>query len=142
MRKIISLLKNRQRNFHVDVKGLVFDEEGKLMLLKEPAGTWDLPGGRMEHGENFEQALQRECQEELGVSCTLLEPLPVFSWPVLWEQHHIYVVYLAFCISVDSYVFKQTNEHTDHAFLTPLEMEKINLIDALHPLRDWLKQQK
>jgi 8-oxo-dGTP pyrophosphatase MutT (NUDIX family) len=58
--------------FHIGIKGLIRNRSGKVLLLKVPAwrgnpGYWDLPGGRMNPGETFEQTLRREIEEEIGV---------------------------------------------------------------------------
>jgi 8-oxo-dGTP diphosphatase len=66
-----------ERCFHVTIKGLVFDEHGALMLLREKSGHFDLPGGRLEHGEEFAGCLERECREEMGVRCRVIDRLPV-----------------------------------------------------------------
>lgn len=56
--------------FQVGVKALVRDKQGRVLLLREahhPDSYWDLPGGRMDEGEDFMQTLRRELDEEIGV---------------------------------------------------------------------------
>lgn len=54
------------------VGAVVFDPFGRLLLVKrghEPEkGKWSLPGGRVKPGETDEAAVQREIQEETGLS--------------------------------------------------------------------------
>jgi 8-oxo-dGTP diphosphatase len=130
------------KNFHVAVKGIVFNDKEKIMLLKEPKGTWDLPGGRLEHGETFEQAIKRECQEEMGVNCALLDANPIISWPQYWPGRNTYVVYLCFPISLDSFDFIHSNECCGYDFFDAKTIETVNVIKALTPLKQWLKQRR
>lgn len=39
--------------------------------------TWDLPGGHRESGETAREAMDRECREELGITVTRAECVPV-----------------------------------------------------------------
>ena len=51
----------------VSVAGLVTNNEGKILLVKSPWRGWEYPGGLIEPGETFQQALHREIREESGV---------------------------------------------------------------------------
>lgn len=60
--------------FHLGLKALVRNTEGEILLLKADttgfkdnmAPFWDLPGGRIQHGETVETGLVREVSEEIG----------------------------------------------------------------------------
>ncbi|HUC89567.1 MAG TPA: NUDIX domain-containing protein [Patescibacteria group bacterium] len=62
---------------------LLFNHKGELLILRRSAtdpfygGMWDLPGGRMEDGEDIRQAAVRETIEEAGIQP--LEPRTVFA---------------------------------------------------------------
>lgn len=53
------------------VGGLVYDTRGRLLLVlraHEPArGTWSIPGGKVEPGEDAAAAVARELREEIGL---------------------------------------------------------------------------
>lgn len=51
----------------VSVAGLVTNSEGKILLVKSPWRGWEYPGGLIEPGETFQEALHREIREEAGV---------------------------------------------------------------------------
>lgn len=58
----------------VDVAvGVLIRSDGAFLLTSRPAGKvyagyWEFPGGKLEPGETVLQALQRELQEELGIT--------------------------------------------------------------------------
>lgn len=62
--------------FHLGIKGLICNSEGKVLLLRvnqkkldnTKRSYWDIPGGRIQRGETIETALRREIAEETGIS--------------------------------------------------------------------------
>lgn len=57
------------------VAALVWDKD-KFMICQRPADKarpllWEFVGGKVEPGETKEQALIRECQEELGITLSV-----------------------------------------------------------------------
>lgn len=51
----------------VSVAALVTNEKGEILLVNSPWRGWEYPGGLIEPGESFHQALHREIREEAGV---------------------------------------------------------------------------
>lgn len=55
-----------------EVVAALIKEQDRFLICQRPAGKslalfWEFVGGKVEQGETKEQALVRECQEELGV---------------------------------------------------------------------------
>ena len=48
-------------------------KDGKVLIVRDHKddAMWDLPGGRINIGENIEDALRREIMEELGVEINI-----------------------------------------------------------------------
>ena len=51
----------------VSVAGLVSNDNGEILLINSPRRGWEYPGGMVEPGETFQDALIREIKEEAGV---------------------------------------------------------------------------
>ncbi|MFK5914792.1 MAG: Nudix family hydrolase [Woeseiaceae bacterium] len=55
------------------VVGVIKDTVGRYLIAKRPTnahqgGLWEFPGGKVEHNETAYEALERELNEELGIS--------------------------------------------------------------------------
>lgn len=55
--------------------GIVFDPSTQQVLVIRRNGVWDLPKGKVEEGENPEEAAVREVSEETGISEVSCGPL-------------------------------------------------------------------
>ena len=56
--------------FRITPKAVIFLDD-KVLLLRKLSGKWDLPGGRLNDGEEIESCLAREATEELGLEITV-----------------------------------------------------------------------
>ena len=63
----------------VAASGLISHSDGKILLIRSPRRGWEFPGGQVEEGENLIEALQREIQEEAGVTASIGSLVGIYS---------------------------------------------------------------
>lgn len=57
--------------------GVVVDEDGRVAVVHRPRyDDWSLPKGKLDRGEDFEQAALREVEEETGIRAEPVRELP------------------------------------------------------------------
>ena|SRR5258708_6020661 len=78
----------------VGVGAAIFNQDGKLFITlrgkkaKNERGKWEIPGGSVEFGETFEQAIKREIKEEYGVAIEVGELIGVCDHIISEENQH------------------------------------------------------
>lgn len=76
----------------VSVKGVLFIAR-EVVLLQNERDEWELPGGRLEAGEEPGSCLAREITEELGIEVTVETLLDCWRYPVLPSREVLIVTY-------------------------------------------------
>ena len=79
---MIAMERQIQR-YEVSLKAFIVDGQRALFLRESDTGFWELPGGRIEVGEEWlphEEVLARELREELGKDCRALFRSAAVTW--------------------------------------------------------------
>lgn len=111
------------------VAALIWDKD-KFMICQRPthkarALLWEFVGGKVEPGETKEQALIRECQEELAVTISVGD---VFM-DVVHEYPDITVHLTLFNTAIAKGIPKRI-EHNAIKWITPAEIPDYNFCPA------------
>nr|WP_070960630.1 (deoxy)nucleoside triphosphate pyrophosphohydrolase [Hyphomonas sp. Mor2] len=78
------------------VAAALMDADGKVLLAQRPegkamAGLWEFPGGKIEAGEKPEQALVRELAEELSITVSESDLIPLTFASHTYEKFHLFM---------------------------------------------------
>jgi 8-oxo-dGTP diphosphatase len=116
--------------------------EGKVLLLREAGkyedgtnvGRYDVPGGRVEPGQRFDESLLREINEETGLTVEVGRPFFVNEWrPVVrGEQWQIIGTFFE-CIAKDEKVVL-SKDHDEYVWIDPKDFKQYNIIENLVPM--------
>lgn len=114
----------------VQVVAALIWQGNKFMICQRPVNKtraleWEFVGGKTEKGETLEEALIRECHEEIGATVSVGD--------VFMELDHVYpdiMIHLTLfnCEIAEGTV--QKLEHNDIRFITPDEIPQYNFCPA------------
>jgi len=125
--------------YRVVIKGL-YVRGGKVLLghdsvIRGREPVWELPGGGLNFGESFKDALKREVKEETGLEVTWVAEKPTYLWTVRWENARgmewWYSLVMAFQFDVNSFDdFISSDSCGEMKFFSK---EELNQLPNLHP---------
>jgi 8-oxo-dGTP pyrophosphatase MutT (NUDIX family) len=78
--------------FPVSVKGVLLID-GAVVLLKNERDEWELPGGRLEPGEDPAGCLAREMREELALDVAVAGIVDCWTYEVLPGREVVIITY-------------------------------------------------
>lgn len=120
------------------VVGVIQNEAGAVLICKMPTGRgvfpgqWGLPGGGIEEGESAQAALERELQEEVGLSVSEIQPL-FFSDGTYTKkfpdsrQQDIYMIFLLYACRAVSGAVRLNDEFELYAWVRREELAGYDL---------------
>ncbi len=113
----------RMRLF-VGVKALIQDKE-KILLIKRSDkykksnvhGIWDIPGGRINIGEEPETALNREVFEETGLK--LKDIKKILDASTIYKDKEKQIIRITYLCTVENTEISLSDEHTEFKWIRP-----------------------
>jgi 8-oxo-dGTP diphosphatase len=126
----------------VDVAvGVLIRPDGDFLLTSRPegkvyAGYWEFPGGKLEPGETVLQALQRELQEELGITT-----LQAALWRTELVDYPHALVRLNFC-KVSQWRGELQMREAQQFVWQRLPVKCVPVLPGTVPVLTWLAQEQ
>jgi ADP-ribose pyrophosphatase YjhB (NUDIX family) len=123
------------RSTTVTVKGVCRRADGRVLVCRNDRGEWELPGGRPEVGELFQDCVRREIREETGLDVAVTRVLGVRAFEVVPGRWVDVVGYA--CRAPDAPEPRPSGEHTEVGFVdAELPAAYAELLD-LDVLGEW-----
>ena len=125
---------------HIEVvAAIIHDDEGRIFAAQRGYGDWkdwwEFPGGKIEYGENIEDALKREILEELETHIVIEQLLQTveYDYPKFHLTMHCFICH----IESGSLTLK---EHEAAKWLTKDKLDSVKWLPADISLIKKLKQ--
>ena len=108
-----------QMRLPISAKGVLI-RRGRVLLLRNERGEWELPGGRLDDGESPEDAVVREIREESGLRATVVSLVDAWIYQVTRSERVLVLEYA--CRLKGDGAVTISREHAEHTWLRPADL--------------------
>lgn len=133
-------MQNQDSKPYVEVVAALIWRDGKFLICQRPknkarALLWEFVGGKVEKGESREEALVRECREELGIVVSVETPFAEVT-----HEYSDIVVHLTLFTCTIAVGTPQKLEHNDIRWIVPDEIDRYEFCPADDCILERIKQ--
>ena len=120
----------------IGVTAFIF-HDGKILVLKRSQkekfllGCWEMPGGKVEFGEDINEAVAREVKEETNLDVRAVGPYAAFSYVSdNGNRHTVDIQYIVEVVG-DIKDLKTTPAHDDAQWIDKEEIDDLEISDSM-----------
>jgi 8-oxo-dGTP diphosphatase len=124
------------KSYGLTVRGIIKNDSGEILIVKRHPKSrtdpemWELPGGKVEKGEHFADALVREIKEETNLNVNVGD----FCEAVQNDYSHKRTVQLMMYLDDVEGSVAISEEHTEYMWASIEKIESLELSSSLKKL--------
>lgn len=115
----------KPKNFHIGIKAVIVKNKKALVVFDPRFHGYDLPGGKIDEGEEIEKALKRELNEELGLKKFELGDLLCVFERTDYKKKGTSLMLIFYRVKAKISKIKLDKEHTGYKWITKNDFRKI-----------------
>ncbi len=133
--QIMEKSKNKKSSEYIQkiTQKVIFEREGKILMMKDTNGNWELPGGCIDFGEKPEIALERELNEEMGLTAgqyEIGEMIGKFNIIRHFPDKHYHFLALVYKGELKVDDFQVSEEHTECGWFNVPEILNLQMVEG------------